>query len=140
MAATQILIPVFVQVLLTLFLLFRVALLRFAALKGREVNPKDVSLNEPNWPPKVTQVSNCFNNQFQLPVLFYAVIAFVQIYGVVDWGFIVLAWVFAVSRLMHAYFYSTTNYVPNRRLAYTIGYAVIAVMWVWLAVKTLGGF
>lgn len=138
MPTTHILLPVFVQIALTLVLIAWLAVLRFKALKGREVHPKDVSLGEPNWPKKVQQVSNCFNNQFQLPMLFFVLIAFVQIYGVIDWVFVVLAWLFAISRLLHAYFYTTTNYVPNRRNAFTFGFLMLALMWVWFAIKTLG--
>ena len=75
MSVQMVLLPVFVLVGLTFFLLLWMATVRTRALKSRETSLKDIALRQPNWPEKATQVANCFSNQFEIPVLFYVLIA-----------------------------------------------------------------
>jgi len=139
MPSTQILLPVLVQVALTFLLLFWQAMLRAQSLQSGEVSIRNVALNEPNWPTKPTQVANCFNNQFQLPILFFVVVILAQMQGVADWVMVILAWVFAVSRLAHAYIHTTSNRFAIRFRLYTVGFSSLLGMWVWFALRAVGG-
>jgi hypothetical protein len=38
------------------------------------------------------------------------------------------AWLFAVSRIVHAWIHIGTNYVPNRRRAFTVGWWIAFAM------------
>ena len=71
MLIQYILLPLFVQVALTFGLLLWMGFARRGALVGGETKVAAIALGDPNWPPRVRQISNCFNNQFQVPVLFY---------------------------------------------------------------------
>jgi hypothetical protein len=71
----MVLLPVFVQVGLTFALLFAMATARTQAIRAGETKLKDIALRQPNWPEHPTQIANCFSNQFELPVLFYVLIA-----------------------------------------------------------------
>jgi hypothetical protein len=44
---------------------------RFAAVRAGEVQIGNIALGQRAWPTRVQQVSNAFQNQFELPVLFY---------------------------------------------------------------------
>ena len=71
MTVQDILAPLFVMVALTFVLLVWMGAVRVAAVRRGEVRVRDIALGQSNWPPRVQQISNCYHNQFQLPVLYY---------------------------------------------------------------------
>jgi hypothetical protein len=75
MSVQAVLLPVFVLVGLTFGLLLWMAGARREALVGGEAKIKDIALGQPNWPARATQIGNCFSNQFEMPLLFYVLIA-----------------------------------------------------------------
>ena len=72
------------------------------AITGRQVSIKDIALRQPKWPTRVTQISNCFSNQFEIPVLFYMLIALALPLRKADLVIVLLSWVFVVTRFVHA--------------------------------------
>ena len=139
MTVQMVLLPLFVEVILTLVLWGWMAAARRQAFVTRAVHPRDIALGELNWPPKVAQISNCFRNQFELPVLFYVLTILSIITRHADLIFVVLAWVFVLSRLVHAYIHATTNSVMQRGTAYGVGGIVLIVMWIIFIVRILAG-
>jgi len=137
MSIQAILAPVFVQVALTFFLLFWTGRTRFAAIRAKEVRVGDIALGQKAWPAKPTQIANTYSNQFELPVLFYAVVALALITRQADFLFVVLAWLFVASRLVHAAVYTTTNTIMRRFQAFMFGALVLLAMWILFAVKIL---
>ena len=137
MSVTSLLLPVLVQVALTFALMAWMWKLRIGALKSREVTFKDIALREPAWPARVTQIGNCFHNQLELPVLFYVLVAFTLITRTNDIVFVVLAWVFVLARLVHAYIHTGSNDVQSRFYAMAASLTVLIAMWVTFAVRIL---
>lgn len=123
------LLPVFVQVALTFGLLLWMGSLRIAAIRRRELHIRDIALGESNWPSRVTQVQNAFQNQLELPVLFYVLVTLALVTGHVSVALVTLAWVFVLTRLVHAFIHTTSNDVPRRFWVYCAGMAVLIVMW-----------
>jgi len=91
------------------------------------------------WPTRVQQVSNAFQNQFELPVLFYVLVALVLLTRKADLLFVVMAWIFVLSRLGHAYVYATSNTVLLRFRVFLVGAAVLMLMWAIFAGRILLG-
>jgi hypothetical protein len=120
-------------------LLLRAAVGRVSSLRSGEVKPEDIALGEPGWPKKTTQYGNAFKNQLELPVLFYVLVAFILITRVGDLLLLVLAWIFVVLRLVHAYVHTTHNTVLVRGRVYGGGLVALLAMWVIFAVKVLTG-
>jgi hypothetical protein len=139
MTVPMILLPVFVLVLLTLSLAIWMGYERNRVVYSREVKIKDIALTKENWPEQAKKVSNAYHNQYELPVLFYVLVAFALITRKADLIFVVLSWVFVISRLIHAYIHTTSNYVPRRFFAYLVGLAVLTIMWVYFAIQILSG-
>ena len=137
MSHAAVLAPVFVQVALTFFVLYWSGVVRVGHTQRREVRIGDIALGQPNWPEHATQLGNNVRNQFEIPVMFYAIVGFAMITGKADLLFVVLAWVFALSRLVHAYIHTTSNRVSRRFLAYTVGSATLCLMWIVFAVRIL---
>jgi hypothetical protein len=139
MTVTDFLFPVFVQVGLTFVMLLIMARERVGSLRRGEIQTEDITLREPNWTTRGIQYGNAFHNQLELPMLFYALIAFIMITKAGDVLLLVLAWVFVLSRIAHAYIHTTDNVVDRRFMAYSVGVPVLLLMWVIFAGKIVTG-
>jgi hypothetical protein len=140
MSYRWILLPLFVEVALTLGLIIWLALLRRADLLTGAAIPEHIALREPNWPVRTRQVANAFSNQFELPVLFYLITVLAMITQHADYVFVALAWIFALSRLIHAYIHTTSNVVLRRGAWYGVGLIALMLMWAIFMVRILFGF
>jgi hypothetical protein len=137
MSVQTVLLPVFVLVGLAFFLLLWMATARTNALKARETSLKDIALRQPNWPEKATQIGNCFSNQFEIPVLFYILIALALPLHKTDLFIVLMSWVFVVTRLIHAGIFVTSNDVRQRGLVWFAGVLVLLAMWIYFALRML---
>lgn len=135
MSIFAVLLPVFVQVGLTFALLLWLGRSRVATLKAGEVKMGDIALGERNWPKRLLQIQNAYQNQFELPVLFYALVVLALMTRKADLIFVVLAWMFVASRLVHAYIHTTSNKVIRRFQAFVAGFLILAVMWIIFGIR-----
>jgi len=133
----MVLLPVFVLVGLTFALLLWMAGVRRQALVGGETRVRDIALGQPNWPTRATQVGNCFKNQFELPLLFYILIALALPLRHADLFIVLMSWVFVVTRFVHAGIFVTSNDLKRRSLAWFAGVLVVFAMWIYLALRIL---
>ena len=83
------------------------------ALVRGETKMRDIALRQPNWPDRPTQIGNCFSNQFEIPVLFYVLIAIALPLRHTDLVIVMLSWVFVVTRFAHAGIFVTSNDVRH---------------------------
>ena len=139
MSIQAILLPLFVEVSLTLLLLLWLAVLRRNDIAGGAVHPSQIALREPNWPVRTQQVAYCFSNQFELPVLFYVLTILEIITRHADLVFVVLAWIFVLARIGQGYVHTTSNVVLRRGTLYVVGAIVLIAMWVIFMVRILLG-
>jgi hypothetical protein len=137
MSIQMVLLPVFVLVGLTFALLLWMAGARREALVSRETKIRDIALGQPNWPTRATQVGNCFKNQFELPLMFYILIALAAPLRHADLFIVLMSWVFVVTRFAHAGIFVTSNDLNRRSLAWFAGVLVLFAMWIYLALKIL---
>jgi hypothetical protein len=133
----MVLLPVFVLIGLTFALLLWMASARGRAITGRETSLKDIALGQPNWPERATQIGNCFSNQFEVPVLFYILVALALPLRHADLFIVLMSWVFVVTRFAHAGIFVTSNDVRTRSLAWFAGVLVLFAMWIYFALKIL---
>lgn len=137
MSVAEVLLPVFVLVALVFILLLWMGKERRGALVARDVQMKDIALDEPNWPKKATQIGNCLKNQFEFPMLFYVLVAIALPLRQADLMFVLLSWVFVVTRYAHAGIFVSSNNVKHRSLAFFAGVLVLLVMWILFAARML---
>jgi hypothetical protein len=137
MTVQAILLPVFVQIGLTYCLGLWMAKTRRAAFVRGDVRWQDIALKQRPWPEQAQKLAQAFQNQFEIPVLFYVLVAFAILTQKADLLFVVLAWVFVAARIAHAYVFVTSNHVPTRGLTYIAGTLLLLVMWVIFALKIL---
>jgi hypothetical protein len=139
MTVREILLPLFVEVGIVFVLLFWMAGLRSRALMSSAVRPADIALGQQGWPVLATQVANCFRNQFELPVLFYVLVALALQTRHADLLFVIMSWIFVLLRIAHAYVHTTFNRVEARGAVYGVGALVLFAMWIIFAVRVILG-
>ena len=139
MSFNALLLPLFVQVVLTLGLVFWGGALRVQAIRSGATQVRDIALGQPGWPEQATKVINAYHNQLQLPVLFYLLIALVLLVAPGTPFMVVLSWLFVLSRLFHVLIHVTTNNVPRRFFVFLAGAAILALMWLIFAATVLLG-
>ena len=125
------------QVLLALGILVWMGFERVPRVARGEIAVKDIAVERQGYPLRARLLSNNFDNQFQLPVLFYVAALLLLWSGHAGWVELVLAWLFVALRYAHAAVHVTTNRVYRRFFIYTAGLVVLAVLWVWLVVRLI---
>jgi hypothetical protein len=130
-----ILLPLFVQVGLTFFLLFWMGTVRVGAIRQREVAMGDIALRQPAWPERPTRIANAFHNQLELPLLFYVLVILALFTRKADTFFVVLAWMFVTARLVHAAIHVSGNDVQRRFFAFLVGAIILLIMWIVFALR-----
>lgn len=130
MSIQAILLPMFVQVALTFLLLFWMTALRLRVIRKGVISPQQVALREPAWPPHVLQIGNAFQNQLELPMLFYIVVILALITKSLDTLLYILMWMFVISRLLHTGIHVTSNRLDHRTAMFMIGAVALALMWI----------
>jgi hypothetical protein len=85
-------------------------------------------------PAESLTVRNCVANQFELPVLFYAVSILLYLVDADNPVTVAGGWLFVALRYAHAYVHVTSNRVRYRRKLFIGGFFVVGLLWAWLAV------
>jgi len=135
----MILLPLFVEVILTFALLFWLGPLRARDFRTGLVREEDIALRQPNWSKPTLQVQYSFSNQFELPVLFYVLTILAYVTHHAGTLFVVLAWVFVIFRLLQAYVHVTNNKVRLRGAFFIVSALALVIMWIVFIVEILTG-
>ena len=137
MSVQMVLLPVLVLVGLTFALLLGMVRTRRGAPVGGETRNRDTALGAPNWPTRGTQLADCYRDQFELPVLFYLLIALALPLRRADLFIVLLSWVFVITRFAHAGIFVTSNDSGLRSTAWLSSALVLLAMWLYFALKLL---
>ena len=136
MAATAawLIAAVLVECAIALVLLWMLGAIRVPLVASGKMPVAQIALSREPWPEHEKRVANAFDNQFQLPLLFYVAAGLSLYFGTI-WIEVVLVWLFVLSRIAHAVIFVTRNRVYRRFFAYTFGYAMLCLMWLDLAIR-----
>lgn len=137
LAAKLLILAMAAQIALTFGILLLMGRERVPRVMRGEIAVADIAVEKTAYPLKARLLSNNFDNQFQLPVLFYAAVLLTLVLGLTSWIEVVLGWLFVSTRFIHAAIHVTTNHVVRRFAAYAAGLAVLALMWLWLVINIL---
>jgi hypothetical protein len=119
MSAQMVLLPVFVLVGLTFVLLLMASKRQGAVMSGE------------------TKIKNVALSQFELPLLFYILIALALPLRHADLVIVILSWVFVVTYFANAGIFATSNDERQRSLAWLAGVLVLFAMWIYFALRIL---
>ncbi len=135
MSVQAVLLPLFVQAFLIFSLLFWLGATRSRSIRERTVDLKQAAVDTNAWSAKANLINSNFLNQFQLPVLFFVLVLVALATQKADFIFVVLSWVFVISRIVQAVAHTTTNDLRHRGLAFGVGAIALFVMWVIVALR-----
>ena len=125
---SSILSPVLIQITLTLLLFLILGVRKTIAIKSGGVDRQKTALDNSAWPKDVVKVSNNIANQFQTPILFYVLSILFYVTETVSVTVVILAWIYAVSRIAHAFVHIGSNFVPARFGIFVIGSVCLMAM------------
>jgi hypothetical protein len=137
MSQQLIFLPVFVQVLVTLYAYVLLGIAKPRAARAGLVDEARRALHDDAWPDSVRQINNNIRNQFELPVLFYVLVIVLWATGAADLFAQAVAWLFALSRIVHVRIHTGSNYVPRRRRVFMFGVLMVAILLVMAVVALL---
>ncbi len=123
-----ILLPVLLQILLTLLLFIRLGVVKAKATAAGRVDRKNAALHQEAWPEDVLKVANNIRNQFETPVLFYTLSLCLYLLSYVNWITLVLAHLYVISRYLHAWIHITSNHVPWRLKSFSFGALILLIL------------
>lgn len=103
---------------------------RIGSVRAGGVNPKYFKIMQGyEVPENIAATTRAFNNQFELPVLFYVACVIYLFLMPNDLFGLILAWLFVFSRYIHAYIHLTYNHIIHRMLAFLFGFVCVMLMW-----------
>lgn len=123
--------PMFMMILLTFIVGLVTMKHRIASVKNGSVNPTYFKLMEGQEVPEIiTKTSRCFNNMFEVPLLFYVGCLLYISFGFESSIGLLFAWLFVVMRYVQAYVHLTYNHLIHRMLSFWV--AFLSAMGLWL--------
>lgn len=128
---SPILLPAVALMLITMLVWLNMFIKRVVAIKANNINPQDIVTPEAlnaALDEKTNAPANCFKNLFEVPVIFYALCAFIAITSSVDGLYMNLAWAFVLLRAVQASVHCTYNKVMHRFYSYLASSVVLWVM------------
>ncbi|MBT3982752.1 MAG: hypothetical protein HOE90_15440 [Bacteriovoracaceae bacterium] len=69
-----------------------------------------------------------YSNLFELPVMFSIFCSFIAIYHITDSTFLILAWIFFLSRVIHSIVHITIKKLNPRFSSYGLGVLILLIM------------
>jgi len=125
----------FALVVLTAVVLVRMFRARVRAVKTGAVSASYFRVyQEGVEPPESAKISRHFANLFEAPVLFYVACLAALALNRVSVPLLILAWVYVLARLIHAFVHMGSNRLRKRIAAYFASWVVLVSMWVVLVV------
>ena len=129
------LLPLFFHVALILYVGTRTVKGRIKTVMSGKTKLSEIALDSGKWPADVRKLGNNFDNQFDVPMLWYAACGLLVATGKADAVSAILSWAFVVTRFIHSYIHTGSNFVRYRMFAFLSGFALILAMWGWFGLR-----
>lgn len=129
--------PVLVQIAIPLVVLMLNGRRKAADVAAGKYRADESATDNTAWSLPVVLTSNNLANQTQLPVLFYVLCIVMAQIGAVTALTLSIAWLFVISRILHAYVHVSTNYVPLRMRAFLFGALALLLLFTLCVIALL---
>jgi len=128
--------PMAAMVLLTLIVGAVTFVVRLSNVRSGHVGVKYFKLMQgQDVPEMVTKTTRCFNNLFELPVMFYAACTLYLSLSVNSVVGMVFAWLFVSLRYLQAYVHLTYNHLLHRMSAFWLAFFCVIALWINLVIQ-----
>ena len=103
---------------------------RVRALQNKEVSMKYFKTYNDAPPPEYSRIAERhYENQFEVPTLFFPVGVMHFALGMANGLTLGLMWLFVVSRMLHTFIHLGSNKVRIRMIFFTISWIMILALW-----------
>ena len=113
------------------------ALRRKTAFTSGAVRPDEVTVSTERYPVPARLASANFTNQFETPVVFFAIVMIAMETGATGYVMAILAWLYVTTRIVHTLIHIGPNTLPLRGAVYGIGVLALFCMWLGVLVSVL---
>jgi hypothetical protein len=137
--ASQILWPMLAHVGLIVILYAWLTVVRVSAVRSGEATYSCYVFGR-DEPPHITRISRNLSNQFELPVIFYAMVVLLIATDEVNLLDVIAAWVFILGRVIHTLVQTRTDNVPLRGNVFVINFVAVLVLVGHVAYLAVEGF
>ncbi|MDC8832219.1 MAPEG family protein [Alteromonas gilva] len=86
-------------------------------------------------PEAIIKTTRCFNNLFEIPVLFYVVCTLYVSLGIHSMLALTAAWLFVLCRYAQAYIHITYNHVGHRMYTFAGSVLCMCILWINLVIN-----
>lgn len=100
------------------------------AFTSGAVRQEDVQVSAERYPVSARLASANFSNQFETPVIYFALIMLAMEVGATSYAMAVLAWLYVATRVIHTLIHIGPNKLPVRGAVYGIGALALVGMWI----------
>lgn len=131
-------LPMLIQMSLALVILFTLAFRRISAVKkaGGIAGLRKAG----GFSARILNMSDNLKNQFEMPVIFYALSLLFIFSGETPQSVVIAAWVFVAFRVVHSVVHCTTNVIfPTRFLLFLISVFALIFMLASALMLAAGG-
>jgi len=120
--------PVITQIILTFIVYILLPISKSRVLKTMEVDINRRALHNDAWPDSVLKISNNVQNQFESPVLFYALCFMLWALNIVSVFSLYVAWGYVVLRVTHVFVHTGSNKIPVRKKVFMASTALLMIL------------
>lgn len=110
---------------------------RKAAFDSKQVRMADVAVSNERYPEPARLAAANFANQFETPVVFFALIMLAMEVGATNYVMAALAWAFVATRMVHTLVHVGSNDLRVRASVFAVGVVVLFCMWVGVVLAVL---
>ena len=96
----------------------------------KEIKYGQFKLYRGEFPDDYEQSRQHLKNQFELPIIFYLLVALLYSLNNLQYIDIILAWLFVISRYIHSFIRFKNNYLPYRGSVFSLGLVILLAGWI----------
>jgi hypothetical protein len=110
---------------------------RKAAFAAKQVRMADVAVSTEAYPQPARLAAANYANQFETPVLFFALIMLAMEVGATSYIMAALAWLYVATRVVHTLVHIGSNDLRLRAPVFALGVALLFGMWIGVVLAIL---
>jgi hypothetical protein len=129
--------PALAQILWSFVVLVIMFLRRQKAFADREVRLADIAVSTERYPEPARLAAANFSNQFETPLLFFALILIAMHVGATGYVMAALAWAYVATRVVHTLIHTGTNQLQQRAIVFAVGVACLFFMWLGIVIAVV---
>jgi len=110
---------------------------RKTAFASGQVRMADVAVSTERYPESARLAAANLSNQFETPLIFFALIMLAMEVGATSYPMAALAWAYVATRVAHTLVHVGSNDLRLRAPIFAIGVAILFCMWAGVVIAVL---